>query len=168
MAEGTGLQQHGGMRQCEHSPLDVFTRCLTSLSFSPSRARAFCTGSRLFLPAPRQSAKNKKWNSRRGKIQAREGTLKTHSYPLQKKNIGKNKCHSHREKKRGKSRKRKKDRDGERKKRKEGRKTTFKKRQQLILAAGAASDPLTLVGIVIIRVAILSPPRSRRINRVLL
>jgi hypothetical protein len=36
------------------------------------------------------------------------------------------------------------------------------------LAAGAASDPLTLVGIVIIRVAILSPPRSRRINRVLL
>jgi len=73
MAEGTGLQQHGGMRQCEHSPLDVFTRCLTSLSFSPSRARAFCTGSRLFLPAPRQSAKNKKWNSRRGKIQAREG-----------------------------------------------------------------------------------------------
>jgi hypothetical protein len=67
------------------------------------------------------------------------------------------------EKKGGTGRKRKRDRDGEKE---EGKESTCTKRQQLTLAAGAASDPLPLVGLVLIRVAILSQ-RRRRINRVL-
>lgn len=110
VAEGTGLQQwrHAPLFPIRSSSLPA----ASSLSLSRARAR-FAPA--LALPTCTWTIHEKEtWNFRRGKIYAREGTLKTHSCFLKKK-TERNKCRSPGRKKGGKSRKRKRDRDSERK-----------------------------------------------------